>query len=139
LKVLYPGHVRQSAAEAQVLVNLANDSWFLDTIEPNLHLQVCRMRSIENRRDMLRSSNSGYSAVIAADGSIVAQSNLFRRETLSAPYTPRDRRTLYMLLGDWPVYAALALLFGWLALQLRESIQKRTNLTSLRLTDCYVV
>ena len=49
---------------AQVLVNLSDDGWYGDTSAPWQHLNMARMRAIENDRWLLRDTNSGVTTVI---------------------------------------------------------------------------
>jgi len=65
------------------IVNISNDGWFTvkkgddpwglaQTAEHRQHLNLCVFRAIENRVPVVRSVNTGISAVIASDGRIVA-------------------------------------------------------------------
>ena len=47
---------------AQVLVNISDDGWYGDTSAPWEHLDMVRMRAIENRRWIVRATNSGITA-----------------------------------------------------------------------------
>ena len=49
---------------AEVLVNISDDGWYGDTSAPWQHLNMARMRAIENRRWILRDTNNGVTAVI---------------------------------------------------------------------------
>ena len=69
---LLPHFVRNTVAQGvHVLVNLTNDSWFGNTREPAEHLGLALLRTIENRRPMLRSVNAGVSAHIDARGVVI--------------------------------------------------------------------
>ncbi len=56
--------------QAQVLVNITNDSWYGSWQEPLQHLTMNFARAIEVRRPLIRSTNTGYSGVIYADGTL---------------------------------------------------------------------
>ena len=47
---------------AEVLVNVSDDGWYGDTSAPWQHLNMARMRAIENRRWILRDTNNGVTA-----------------------------------------------------------------------------
>jgi apolipoprotein N-acyltransferase len=57
-------------AGAQFLVNITNDAWFWDTKAPFMHLQSSVLRSVENRRAVIRAANTGVSAFIDRYGRV---------------------------------------------------------------------
>jgi len=119
-----PAFVRRMVAEArpQLFVTLANDAWFGASQEPWIHLALARLRAVEHRLWMVRSTNSGVSAVIDPAGRIVAQTGLLTRANLRATVHPRNERTLYGRLGDWPgALGLLATVAGFLARPPRTS------------------
>ncbi|MGB5286028.1 MAG: apolipoprotein N-acyltransferase, partial [Polyangiales bacterium] len=102
------------AANPHVLINLTNDAWFGDTQEPWIHLVLSQYRAIEHRRYLVRSTNSGISAVIDPLGRVVAQTDLLSRENLRYDVRMLESETLYARFGDWPGWlglAAIVLLF----------------------------
>ena len=52
------------------ILNISNDGWFGDTLAPYQHLDALVMRSLENQRYSVRSTNTGISAVISHEGVI---------------------------------------------------------------------
>ena len=56
---------------ADVLVNLANESWIRSDIAQQRSLVVARMRAVESGRMLLRVANRGVSAVIDANGDVI--------------------------------------------------------------------
>ncbi len=61
---VFADEVRQFAQlGAEVLVNISDDGWYGDTSAPWQHLNMARMRAIENRRWILRDTNNGVTAV----------------------------------------------------------------------------
>jgi apolipoprotein N-acyltransferase len=110
-EVVRPEFVRRMVrtADPHLLVTLANDAWFGDSQEPWLHLALARLRAVEHRRFLVRSTNSGVSAVVDPMGRIVARTRLLAADTLRATVHPLDGRTVYTRLGDWPGWLASAL------------------------------
>jgi apolipoprotein N-acyltransferase len=104
---ILPRFVRdfQRQANADLLAVILNDAWFGDTAEPWIHNALSKFRAIEQRRDLVRSANSGVSSIIDAAGRVVAQSGTFRRENVVGTVHLRHRTTPYRHLGD---------LLGWL-------------------------
>lgn len=94
--------------DPHVMLNLTNDSWFGDTQEPWVHMNLARFRAIEHRRWLVRATNSGVSAVIDDAGRVVEAGGTFRREEFAAPVAMISGvTTLYSVLGAWPGWVAL--------------------------------
>ncbi len=60
-------------AEPQVIVNVTNDAWYLDSEGADQHLTNARLRTIELRRPMIRSANTGVTCVIDAAGRLTSK------------------------------------------------------------------
>jgi apolipoprotein N-acyltransferase len=110
-EVIRPDFVRgmMRASHPHLLVTLANDAWFGDSQEPWIHLALARLRAVEQRRFLVRATNSGVSAVVDPTGRLVAESGLLVRENLRATVRPLEGETVYARLGDWPGWLAVAL------------------------------
>jgi apolipoprotein N-acyltransferase len=89
-------------ADPELLVNMTNDAWFGDTVEPWEHLALAQLRAVEHRRYLVRGTNSGVSAVVDPVGRVVAHSGTFRSEGLAAPIHWMRQHTVYERIGDWP-------------------------------------
>lgn len=107
-------------AKPHVMINLTNDAWFGDTQEPSIHLLLSKYRAIEHRRYLVRSTNSGISAVIDPLGRVVAESGLLTRENLRADVHMLSEDTIYTALGDWPGWLSL-LAVGWMLIRRRNA------------------
>jgi apolipoprotein N-acyltransferase len=98
--------------DAAYLVNVTNDGWFGNSIEPHQHLQIARMRAMETGRFLLRATNTGVTAVVAPDGKIINQAPLFAATVLTETITPMSGMTPYARSGDKPViFVLIVLLF----------------------------
>jgi apolipoprotein N-acyltransferase len=86
---------------AQVLANLSDDGWYGDTSAPWEHLDMARMRAIENARWVLRDTNTGLTASIDPFGRIVAQMPRHVRGAVEVPFDYRNDLTFYTVHGDW--------------------------------------
>lgn len=109
----------QALPEATILVNISNDAWFGDSIAPHQHLQMARMRALETGRYMLRSTNTGISAIINEKGIITTSSPQF------IPHVTNDKvktfvgSTPYIRFGNWLVIitAFLSVIITFLTLK----------------------
>nr|MCR5291171.1 apolipoprotein N-acyltransferase [Treponema sp.] len=64
-------------AGSEVFVNITDDSWSLTTSAEYQHFVIAALRAIEFRTTLLRSTNSGYSAVVDPTGTIIADLDVF--------------------------------------------------------------
>ena len=67
-------------------MNISDDGWYGDTSAPWQHLNMARMRAIENRRWMLRDTNTGVTAAIDPYGRVVQSSPRHVFTSLAAMY-----------------------------------------------------
>ena len=109
--------VRQFVAEgANVLVNQSNDGYFGHTEARLQHLAIARMRAVENRRFLIRSTNDGYSVVIDPAGRIIQSLPPYQQLASPVRYGRISQTTFYTRFGDWFVWSCLAAglaLSGW--------------------------
>jgi len=103
----YPETIRRLARGSGILVNVSNDAWFGDSTAPFQHLQLARMRALENGRPMLRATNTGISAVIGPHGDIVATTPQFEVGTVRATVQPRRGETPWMRWGSGPALVVI--------------------------------
>lgn len=92
--------ILQSLPQATLLVNVSNDSWFGHSLAPHQHLEIARMRALETGRYLLRSTNTGISAIINPQGQITAQSPQFKQYNLRALVQPYQGATPYVQWGE---------------------------------------
>jgi apolipoprotein N-acyltransferase len=94
--------VNASHGESELIVNITNDAWFGDTTEPWEHLALAQLRAIEHRRYLVRSTNSGVSAIVDPVGRVLSHTKTFQQETLRAKIHWMRASTVYEALGDAP-------------------------------------
>jgi apolipoprotein N-acyltransferase len=97
---------------ADVFVNISDDGWYGDTSAPWQHLNMARMRAIENRRWILRDTNSGVTASIDPYGRVLRSSPRHVFTSLAVPYGFRNDLTFYTLHGDVFAYACGIIVLG---------------------------
>lgn len=95
--------LRDFLPEAGMLVNVSNDGWFGDSIAPHQHLQMAQFRALETGRPMLRSTNTGVTAVIDAYGRVIARGRQFQPEVVEAEVRPMSGTTPWIGYGHVPV------------------------------------
>ena len=123
---IFPDEVRQFAAQgAQVFVNISNDGWFGPGAAPRQHLNMARMRAIENGRWVLRDTNSGITASIDPLGRVVDRAPSGVAASLDAPYSLIQETTFYTRHGDW--FPWLCAIISLLALVARLPLRRHSR------------
>ena len=112
--VAFGAEVADLLPAAQLLVNLSNDAWFGDSLGPHQHLQIAQMRAIETGRPLLRSTNTGLTAMIDHNGQALARAPQFESTVLPAEVTPRTGTTPYVRWRDKPVLAFIGIALSML-------------------------
>jgi apolipoprotein N-acyltransferase len=103
---VFADEIRQFARNgAEVFVNVSDDGWYGDTSAPWQHLNIARMRAIENRRWILRATNDGVTASIDPYGRVRQSIPRHEVDALPAQFGFRDDITFYTAHGD---------VFAWL-------------------------
>ncbi len=93
---------------ADVLVNLSDDGWYGDTSAPFQHINMARMRAMENRRWILRDTNTGITATIDPYGTVRAAAPRHVRVAAVMPFGYASELTFYTRYGDWFAYLCAA-------------------------------
>ena len=104
-----------SLPQAGILANLSNTAWFGHSLAQPQHLQIARMRAVETGRPMLRATNTGMTAAIGPDGSMLAQLPAFTQGVLKAEVVAHQGMTPYARFGNagFLLLAGLGLLLGF--------------------------
>ena len=114
-----PSLARESARKgAELLVNITSDTWFGRTLAPHQHHLIAAFRAIENRRFLIRATNTGLSAVVDPLGRTIARIPPFSEGTATATSQALElSKPLYHWVGDRPWWALLAVSVGLLFLR----------------------
>jgi apolipoprotein N-acyltransferase len=108
---------------ADVLVNISDDGWYGDTSAAWEHLNMVRMRAIENHRWVLRATNTGVTASIDPYGRVVLAAPRHILTSLRTGFNYEHDITFYAAHGD--LFACLCALITTAALAL--TLLRRPN------------
>jgi apolipoprotein N-acyltransferase len=86
---------------AQFIAIITNDGWWGNTSGKDQHLLYAKLRSIETRRWVARSANTGISAFINQRGDIVQQTKWWVPAALKADINLNTKLTFYTRNGDY--------------------------------------
>ena len=118
-EIVFSGEVVDSAHRPSLIFNPSNDAWF-GRWGPPQHLAQARMRAIEEGLPIIRATPTGISAVIAADGRLIATIPHERRGAIEVPFPAAASPTLFSRAGNWmAAIVALAMLATAVALRRR--------------------
>jgi apolipoprotein N-acyltransferase len=120
---ILPGFVSRAvrAGDPHLLVNITNDAWFGDTHQPWQHLALAKLRAVEHHRALVRSTNSGVTAIVDPVGRLSAVTGVFTRENIAAKVPMLENgQYVYAYVGDWPGYLSLLALVALSLLRLRR-------------------
>ena len=81
---------------ANLLVNLTNDGWFGHTVAPLQHHAIASFRAIENGRSLIRSTNSGHTAVVSPMGKTILGPPHFESGILTNTVPLLAHKTLFV-------------------------------------------
>lgn len=104
----------QKLPEAKYLITVSNDAWFAHTFEPAQQLQDVKMRALELGREIARSTNTGYTAIIDVQGKVKHEIPAYERGVLRGEIQPYEGLTFYAEWGKTPVLFMLFSLFAFM-------------------------
>ena len=120
-EVAYGESLRKRSIDSSAIITVSNDTWFGPTNGPWQHLQIARVRALENAKPVIRATNNGITAVIDKNGIVVDKLPQFTSDVLRLTVNFTRGRTPYSYLGDWPILSIIFLvfLFVWSRLRVR--------------------
>jgi apolipoprotein N-acyltransferase len=125
-EAVFADEVRQfSRLGATTLVNISDDAWYGDTSAPWQHLNMARMRAVENRRWLLRDTNNGVTASIDPYGRVRQSIPRHQTDALPAEYGFREDITFYTAHGDVFAWLCAILSMGLVGWSIRASLRLR--------------
>jgi apolipoprotein N-acyltransferase len=123
-EAIIPQLARQLVAGgAGVLVNISNDAWYGHSSAAYQHLEMARLRAIENHRYLLRATNNGLTTLIDPYGRVREEIPRRQRMVMPAHFDFETRQTFYSAHGD--VFAWLCAVAAGLMLRLGSLTKKR--------------
>ena len=122
-EIAYADLVAHNAKEADLLVTVSNDAWFGDSLGPKQHMALVRMRALETQRYILRSTNTGITALVDERGHFVERIPVNAEGILTGVAQRRSGTTPYMLWGIWPTLG-LAFFIAIVAMWQRRRLKK---------------
>jgi apolipoprotein N-acyltransferase len=92
---------RNLPEEKGFICMITNDGWWKNTPGYLHHFNFSPVRAIENRRDFVRVANTGISALINAQGMVMARTAWWTKTTLKGKVHLRSGQTFFARHGDY--------------------------------------
>ncbi|WP_319380834.1 apolipoprotein N-acyltransferase [Thiomicrorhabdus sp.] len=108
--------------EAKYMITVSNDAWFAHTLEPAQQLQDVQMRALELGREIARSTNTGYTAIVDVKGRIKQQIPAYQPAFLRGMVQPYEGMTFYAQWKWWPITLLLSLMLVIVLWQRRRAV-----------------
>jgi apolipoprotein N-acyltransferase len=107
---IFPQLVRRLTPHGEsVLVNISDDAWYGDSSAAFQTMEMARLRAIENRRYLLRSTNDGITDIIDPYGRVLETLPRHRQSVLAGRYDFESEETFYGRHGDVFAWACIVL------------------------------
>jgi len=101
-EAMFPALIRREAQlGADVIVNITNDGWFLNTGAPEQHYVANIFRAVETGRPVVRAANTGISAVIDPLGRELLRTPLLKSGSFLASVPIQPLNTCTLRHGPW--------------------------------------
>ena len=124
-EIIYPQLVARRAQDSGVIMTVSNDTWFGASIGPHQHLQMARLRALENGRYVVRATSNGITAIIDPEGHIVERAPQFETTLITGEFYAMEGLTPFTRTGSWPAWllAGLLLLPGVVAARSKRDVK----------------
>jgi apolipoprotein N-acyltransferase len=130
-EVIFPSAViNPSQPRPGWMINITNDAWYGNTSGPYQHLEMARFRAIEEGVPLVRSANSGISAVFDSYGQNMGNIGLSKKGILDV-FLPTPTRVVpfYARWGDWITLGLILCMFA-LAWVFSLKVRPRNNFST---------
>ncbi|WP_148254835.1 apolipoprotein N-acyltransferase [Aidingimonas lacisalsi] len=109
-EIVYADLVAKRARHTDILLTVSNDTWFGASIGPLQHLQMARLRALENGRYVIRATSNGVTAIANPQGRITARAPQFKMASLTDDIHAMEGYTPFTRTGSWPSWVLATVL-----------------------------
>ena len=127
-EIIFPVYSRLATQNgADILVNLTEDGWYGDTAGPRQHFAMVILRTVENRRSLVRAANTGISGFILPTGESIANTKLNEEAVVMAKLPILTTTTIYQKMGDILPQTCTIIFVVWLVAQVVFYVRRKQN------------
>ena len=123
-EIFFGGRVNEGVADgATFIINPTNGSSSTWTILQTQQIAASRLRALEQGRDVVQISPTGFSAFIDSFGVVHERTSISEQQVVERAIQLRSGRTLYSRMGNAVYIWALLISFAWLARRRARAIR----------------
>lgn len=101
-EIIYPEYVRkQIELGSELMVEITNDGWFGKSSQLGQHLNLVKLRAVENGIPVIRSTNTGITAALDAQGRVLAELPTHQENFLKISVPIQSKPSFYSTIGNW--------------------------------------
>ena len=116
-EIAFDNIVRKTAFDSNILITVSNDTWFGRSIGPDQHLEIAQNRALEHKKPLLRSTNSGISAIVSKDGQVIEKQGYFEEKNIKNNIVLYSGNTIYSRYGNFPIIILIVFYIGFLSIK----------------------
>tara|TARA_R110000868_G_scaffold8205_9_gene42904 strand:+ start:85490 stop:87010 length:1521 start_codon:yes stop_codon:yes gene_type:complete len=109
-EIAYLDEILDYVPEAQLLINISDDSWFGHSWAADQQFGIARMRALETGRYVLTAGNSGITGIIGPKGKVLQRIPEYKTMTLTGTVRAMKGETPIAWLGLTPIVILMGLL-----------------------------
>lgn len=109
-EIAYWHELMRDLPRANLLVAITDDAWFGNSFAPAQQLQIGQFRALQSGRYLIQDGNNGITAIVNAEGVIIARVPQFKTAVLTGTVIPMMGATPWVTYGDIPVLWLLVLI-----------------------------
>jgi len=115
-EIFFGGRVNEGIADgATFIINPTNGSSYTWTILQTQQIAASRLRALEQGRDVVQISPTGFSAFIDSSGKVHERTSISEQQVVERSIQLRSGRTVYSRMGNAVYIWSLLIAFAWLA------------------------
>jgi len=99
-EIIYSGKINKTNDDFDIILNISEDGWFGNSVGPYQHFSHSIFRSIEEGKNLIRSTNNGISAFINSKGQIINQIKSTESGVIEVKSFKQTKKTLFSFFGN---------------------------------------
>jgi len=99
-EIIYSGKVKSKSSDTNFIINISEDGWFGNSIGPHQHFSHTIFRAIEEGKNIIRSANNGFSALIDPYGDVINKIESTQKGVIEVKNFQNTKKTLFSIIGN---------------------------------------